>query len=189
MPKVLWKPGTLLAPVPAVLVTVRDTDGRPNVMTAAWAGTVCSDPAMVSVSIRKERYTHHILKETGEFVLNLTNKNLIRATDYCGVKSGRDEDKFAACGLHLEEGRTISAPSIQESPIALECKTETVLELGSHDMFIADIVSVYYDEKLIDENGKISYEKASLASYNHGSYYAQGKKVGSFGFSAKKKKK
>ena len=186
MPKVLWKPGTLLAPVPAVLVTVRDTDGRPNVMTAAWAGTVCSDPAMVSVSIRKERYTHHILKETGEFVLNLTNKNLVRATDYCGVKSGRDEDKFAACGLHLEEGRTISAPSIQESPIALECKTETVLELGSHDMFIGRITAVLVDSKLLNEKGRLALEKAGLIAFSHGIYFELGKLLGTFGFSVKK---
>ena len=158
MSKELWKPGTLLAPVPAVLVTVRDKDGRPNVMTAAWAGTVCSDPPMISVSIRKERYTHHILKETGEFVLNLTNRKLVRAADYCGVKSGRDEDKFAACGLHLEEGRSISAPSIQESPIALECKTTKVLELGSHDMFIGQITAVLVDPKLLNEKGRLTLE-------------------------------
>ncbi|MBQ6541273.1 MAG: flavin reductase family protein [Lachnospiraceae bacterium] len=186
MPKELWKPGTLLAPVPAVLVTVRDTDGRPNVMTAAWAGTVCSDPAMVSVSIRKERYTHHILKETGEFVLNLTNRKLVRATDYCGVRSGRTEDKFAACGLHTEEGRTVAAPSIQESPIALECKTEQVLELGSHDMFLGRITAVLVDPKLLDEKGRLALEKADLIAYSHGMYFELGRLLGTFGFSVKK---
>ena len=186
MPKELWKPGTLLAPVPAVLVTVRDTDGRPNVMTAAWAGTVCSDPAMVSVSIRKERYTHHILKETGEFVLNLTNRKLVRATDYCGVRSGRTEDKFAACGLHTEEGRNVAAPSIQESPIALECKTEQVLELGSHDMFLGRITAVLVDPKLLDEKGRLALEKADLIAYSHGMYFELGRLLGTFGFSVKK---
>ena len=186
MPKELWKPGTLLAPLPAVLVTVRGTDGRPNVMTAAWAGTVCSDPAMVSVSIRKERYTHHILQETGEFVLNLTNKKLVRATDYCGVRSGRDEDKFAACGLHLEEGRTISAPSIEESPIALECKVHQVFELGSHDMFIGLVTAVLVDPKLLNEKGRLMLEKAELIAFSHGMYFELGKMLGTFGFSVKK---
>lgn len=186
MPKELWKPGTLLAPVPAVLITVRDTDGRPNVMTAAWAGTVCSDPAMLSVSIRKERYTHHILKETGEFAVNLTNRKLVRAADYCGVRSGRDEDKFASCGLHTEDGRTISAPSIRESPIALECKTETVLELGSHDMFIGRITAVLVDPKLLNEKGRLMLEKAELIAFSHGMYFELGKLLGTFGFSVKK---
>ena len=186
MPKELWKPGCLLAPVPAVLVTVRDTDGRPNVMTAAWAGVVCSEPPMVSVSIRKERYTYGILKETGEFVLNLTNRKLVRAADYCGVRSGRDEDKFAACGLHTEEGRSISAPSIVESPIALECKTEKVLELGSHDMFIGRVTAVLVDPKLLNEKGRLALEKADLIAYSHGMYFELGKMLGTFGFSVKK---
>ena len=186
MPKQLWKPGTLLSPVPAVLVTVRDTDGRPNVMTAAWAGTVCSEPPMVSVSIQPKRYTHHILKETGEFVLNLTNRKLVRATDYCGVRSGRDEDKFAACGLHTENGRTVAAPSIVESPIALECKVENVLELGSHDMFIGRVTAVLVEPRLLDEKGRLALEKADLIAYSHGMYFGLGKLLGTFGFSVKK---
>ncbi|MBP5293646.1 MAG: flavin reductase family protein, partial [Clostridia bacterium] len=149
-------------------------------------GTVCSDPPMVSVSIRKERYTHHILKETGEFVLNLTNRRLVRATDDCGVRSGRDEDKFAACGLHTEDGRTISAPSIRESPVALECKTEKILELGSHDMFLGRVTAVLVDPKLLDEKGRLALEKADLIAYSHGIYFELGKLLGTFGFSVKK---
>ena len=186
MAKQLWKPGCLLAPVPAVLVTVRDKDGRPNVMTAAWTGTVCSEPPMVSVSIRKERFTHGILMETGEFVLNLTNRKLVRATDYCGVRSGRDEDKFAACGLHPEDGRTVVAPSIAESPIALECKVEQVLKLGSHDMFLGRVTAVLVEPKLLDEKGRLALEKADLIAYSHGMYFELGKLLGTFGFSVKK---
>ena len=187
MAKQAWKPGSLLAPVPAVLVTVRSKEGQDNILTIAWAGTVCSSPAMVSISVRPERYSYPILKETGEFVINLVTKDMIRAADYCGVKSGRDEDKFAACGLHKEPAGTVSAPILKESPLALECKVEQVIPLGSHDLFIARVTQVDVDEALMDENGRLKLEEAGLVSYVHGEYYAQGARVGTFGYSVKKK--
>ena len=148
--KKAWRPGNMLFPLPAVLVTCADEEGRPNVMTAAWTGTICSDPAMVYVSIRPDRYSHDIIAETGEFVINLTNTDLVKAMDYCGVKSGRDADKFSAAGLTKEAGDEVSAPMIAESPVNLECRVMEVKEFPSHDMFIAEIVAVHIDEKYVD---------------------------------------
>jgi len=187
MSKKVWEPCSILSPVPAVLVTVRDKDGRPNVLTVAWAGTVCSKPAMVSISVRKERFSHHILTETGEFVINLTTKKLLRATDYCGVRSGRDEDKFAAMHLLTEDAVAVKAPLLTDSPVNIECRVEKVLELGSHDMFLARVEKVDVDERCLDEEGKLSLEKAGLIAYAHGAYHELGKVLGTFGYSVKKK--
>lgn len=189
MSRLYWKPSNLLNPVPAVLISCADQDGNANVMTAGWAGTICSDPVMVSVSIRKERYSHHMIKETGEFVMNLTSRSMVRAVDYVGIYSGAKIDKFDLPGqLHLtkEESHVVKAPSIKESPICLECKVKQVIELGSHDMFIAEVVSSDIDEKLLDENGRLDLSKADLITYSHGEYFALGKKLGKFGFTTLK---
>ena len=189
MSKEYWKPGNMLYPVPAVMVSCGREGEKPNIITVAWAGTICSDPAMVSISVRKERYSHDIIKETGEFVINLVNKRLVRATDYCGVKSGRDVDKFAACGLHSAPGSVLTdCPILEESPVNLECKVTQVIPLGSHDLFLAEVVACDVDESLLDESGKLCLEKAKLIVYSHGDYLALGKKLGTFGYSVRKKK-
>ena len=187
-----WRPANLLNPVPAVLITSCDEQGRYNVMTAAWAGTVCSDPVMVSVSIRKNRYSHDIIAHSGEFVMNLTTEALAKVTDFAGVRSGKDIDKFALEGemkLTPLKGKIVQAPVIAESPVALECRVREILELGSHDMFIAEVVNTSIDEACIDENGRLNLRKAGLLAYSHGEYYALGKKLGTFGYSVRKKKK
>ena len=189
MTRQYWKPANLLNPVPAVMITCRDENGRDNVMTAAWAGTVCSDPVMVSVSIRKERYSHDIIEKSGEFVLCLTSRRLAKVTDYVGVRSGRDMDKFALEGdLHISRGkaRFVNAPLINESPVCLECKVRQILELGSHDMFVAEVVSTDVDDAYLDENGRLDLKKADLITYSHGEYYALGNLLGKFGYSVKK---
>jgi len=186
MGKIKWKGGTLLAPVPAVMVTCGDME-KPNIITVAWTGIICSDPPKTYVSIRPERYSYNIIKEKGEFAINLTTTNLKRATDLCGVKSGAKIDKFKAAKLTPEKANEVSCPIIGESPLSLECKVTDIIHLGSHDMFVADIVAVDVDEKLINENGKLNLSKAGLMAYAHGGYYELGKKIGSFGFSVKKK--
>lgn len=181
----------MLNPVPAVMISCADEEGNANVMTAAWAGTVCSDPVMVSVSIRKERYSHAMIEKTGEFVINLTTRKLAKVTDFVGVRSGRDIDKFALEGdlkLTKEPSKIVKAPCIAESPLCLECKVRQIIPLGSHDMFIAEVVSTNVDEKLLDENGRLDLEKADLIAYAHGEYYGLGKKLGKFGYSVQKKK-
>lgn len=186
MAKQSWKPGNMLYPVPAVLVSCRDKKGDDNVLTVAWAGTICSDPAMLSISVRKERYSYPMIKESGEFVVNLTTKELVRATDYCGVKSGREEDKFAAAGLTKGEAEKINAPIIMESPVNLECRVVNVLELGSHDMFLAEVVNVQVSDEYMDEKGGFHLNDANLLAYSHGEYYALGEKLGTFGYSVRK---
>lgn len=186
MKKQSWKPGNMLYPVPAALISLRDNEGNDNVLTVAWAGTICSDPAMVSISVRKERHSYKMIKESGVFVINLTTKKLVRATDYCGVKSGRDEDKFAAANLTKGEAEKINAPIIMESPVNIECRVKQVLELGSHDMFIAEVVNVQVSEEYIDEKGAFHLEDTELIAYSHGEYYNLGTKLGSFGYSVKK---
>ena len=176
----------MLYPVPAVMVSCARKGEKPNIITVAWAGTVCSDPAMVSISVRKERYSHDIIKETGEFVINLTTRKLARATDYCGVKSGRDVDKFADMHLTAVPSVKIEAPAIAESPVNIECKVKQVLELGSHDMFIAEVVAVNVDEKLLDSKGALRLQDADLIAYSHGQYYTLGDNIGKFGYSVKK---
>lgn len=186
MAKQSWKPGNMLYPVPAVLVSCRDKKGNDNLLTVAWAGTICSDPAMLSISVRKERYSYPMIKESGEFVVNLTTRELVRATDYCGVKSGRDEDKFAAAGLTKGEAEKINAPIIMESPVNLECRVVNVLELGSHDMFLAEVVNVQVSDEYMDEKGGFHLNDAKLLAYSHGEYYALGEKLGTFGYSVRK---
>ena len=190
MSRQYWKPSNMLYPVPAVLVSCADEDGHANVMTAAWAGTVCSDPVMLSISIRKERYSHGIIMRTGEFVVSLTTEKLAKATDYVGVKSGRDIDKFALKGelkLTPSPSKYIQAPGIAESPVCLECRVRQVLELGSHDMFVAEVLSTDIDESFLDENGKFDLAAAGLIAYSHGEYYTLGNLLGKFGYSVKKK--
>lgn len=177
----------MLYPVPAVLVGCRDENGKDNLMTAAWAGTVCSDPVMVSVSIRKERYSHDIIEQTGEFTLSLTTNSLAYAADYCGVRSGRDRDKFSDMKLTPLESSKISAPGVAESPVVLECKVIHILRLGIHDMFIAEVVNVSVDERYLSPSGKLELERADLIAYSHGEYYELGKKIGKFGYSVRKK--
>lgn len=188
MGKQSWKPGNMLYPLPAVLITVADKQGTPNVFTVAWTGTICSDPAMVSISVRPQRHSYHMIEETGEFVINLTTKKLVYATDYCGVKSGRDEDKFKAAKLTPVMAEKVKAPLIEESPVNIECKVKEIVKLGTHDMFLAEVVAVHADEAYMDENGKFSLAKAEPIVYSHGTYYALGKELGTFGYSVRKKK-
>ena len=187
MAKQTWKPGNMLYPLPAVLITVADKKGNSNIFTVAWVGTICSDPAMVSISVRPSRYSYHMIEETGEFVINLTTRDLAFATDYCGVKSGRDVDKFKELGLHTATADKVCAPLLEESPVNMECKVTQIQHLGTHDMFIAEVVSVHADEKYMDENGKFSLEKADPIAYSHGTYYTLGEKLGTFGYSVKNK--
>lgn len=186
MSKELWKPGNMLYPLPVVMISVADKEGKSNIITVAWAGTVCTNPPMVSISVRPERYSYDILKETGEFVINLTTKDLAYATDYCGVKSGRDVDKFKEMNLTPIPGEKVKAPLIKESPVNLECRVTQVLPLGSHDMFLAEVVAVHADKKYMDEKGKFHLEYAEPIVYSHGSYLATGETIGTFGYSVKK---
>ena len=188
MSKQIWKSGNMLYPVPAVMVSCQRPGEKPNMVTIAWAGTVCSDPAMVSISIRPERHSYDIIKETGEFVINLTTKELTYATDYCGVKSGRDVDKFAQMHLTPTVSQTVKAPGIAESPVNIECKVKDIITLGSHDMFLAEVTAVVVDESLLDETGKFHLNDAGLVAYSHGEYFELGEKIGKFGYSVKKKK-
>jgi flavin reductase (DIM6/NTAB) family NADH-FMN oxidoreductase RutF len=188
MAKQVWKPSTMLNPVPVVMVTCVDAAGKPNIITLAWAGTVNSEPPMLSISVRKERYSHDLIKDKGQFAVNLTTQKLVRATDLCGVKSGRDTDKFELAGLTPEKASAIDVPIIKESPVSLECVVRNMIELGSHDIFIAEIVAVDTDESLLDEKGKLVMEKADLICYSHGKYWSLGKELGFFGYSVAKKK-
>lgn len=185
--KEVWKPGNMLYPLPVVMVSLADTKGNPNIITIAWAGTVCTNPPMVSISVRPERYSHSILKETGEFVINLTTKDLAFATDYCGVKSGRDVDKFKEMKLTPMPATKVKAPLIGESPVNLECRITEIKELGSHDLFLAEVVAVHADERFMDENHKFCLEKAEPIVYSHGDYLLCGEKIGNFGYSVRKK--
>jgi flavin reductase (DIM6/NTAB) family NADH-FMN oxidoreductase RutF len=188
MAKQVWKPGNMLYPLPAVMVSMADKDGKPNIITLAWVGTVNSDPPMVSISVRPERYSYDIIRETGEFVINLTTESLVKATDYCGVRSGRDVDKYKEMGLTPCESKEISAPGISESPVCMECRVKQEIPLGSHTMFIAEVLAVSVDEKYMNETGKFSLDQTGLIAYSHGEYLALGDKIGSFGYSVRKKK-
>lgn len=176
----------MLYPAPVVMISCGREGEKPNIITVAWAGTICSDPVMVSISVRKERYSHKIIKDTGEFVINLVNKRLIRATDFCGVESGRNVDKFQETRLTPLASRYVLAPGIEESPLNLECKVVEVRELGSHDMFIANVVGVTIDNQYMDDRGKFNLNTSGLVSYSHGEYFELGKRLGSFGYSVKK---
>lgn len=187
MSKVTWKPGTMVYPVPAVMVSCGNKEIGENIITIAWTGTICSTPAMCYISVRKERYSYDLIKKTGDFVINLTTKDLVRATDFCGVKSGRDLDKFKEMNLTSIPSTMVSSPMIEESPVNIECKVTEIKELGSHDMFLAEVVAVNVDEKLIDENGKLHLDWSDPITYSHGSYFDLGKELGTFGYSIRKK--
>ena len=185
--KLKWKGGTLLAPLPAVMVSCGSME-KPNIITIGWTGILCSDPPKTYISVRPERYSHGLIKESGKFVINLTTAPLTKATDYCGVRSGKDHDKFADCKLTAVPAHELDdTPVIAECPISLECKVTDIIPLGSHDMFMADIVAVDVAPELVDENGALHLERAGLISYAHGDYFAQGKKLGDFGVSVRKK--
>lgn len=186
MSKQVWKAGNMLYPLPVVMVSAADKAGNSNIITIAWAGTICTNPAMVSISVRPERYSYNMIKETGEFVINLTTKDLVYATDYCGVKSGRDIDKFKACKLTPIKGEHVKAPMIAESPVNIECRVKEIKELGSHHMFIAEVLAVHADEKYMNEKNKFCLEKAEPIVYSHGAYLMTGDVLGTFGFSVKK---
>ena len=183
-----FKAGALLAPLPAVLVTVGDMENS-NVLTVAWTGILSTNPARLYVSIRPSRHSHKLLKESGEFVVNIPSANMARITDYVGIYTGAKVDKFKKCSLTKEKSKIVKAPTIKECPISLECRVFDVIESGTHDIFMADIVNLSCDESIVDNDGKICYEKANLLAYAHGEYYAIGKKIGRFGFSTDKKKK
>lgn len=189
MNKVSWKPGTMVYPAPAVLVSCGATEDEYNMLTVAWTGTICSNPAMCYISVRPERHSHAIIKRTGEFVINLTTAEMAYATDWCGVRSGRDYDKFAQMHLTAVRAEKVNAPVIAESPLNIECKVKEIIPLGSHDMFIAEVVNVQADESLIDpKTGHFDLEKAQLIAYSHGQYYELGKHIGKFGWSVEKKR-
>lgn len=187
MGKQHWKPGNMLNPVPAVMVSVTDKDGRSNIITVAWAGTVCTNPPMVSISVRPSRYSYKMIEDTGEFVINLTNESLVKACDYCGVVSGRDVDKFKKTGLTPIPMEHVRAMGIGESPVNMECRVTEKRELGSHTMFIAEVIGVTVDDSYMDETGKFHINESGLVMYSHGEYFALGKNLGKFGFSVKKK--
>ena len=189
MSKISFKPGNMLYPVPAVMVSCARKGEKPNIITVAWAGTVCSSPAMLSIAVRKERYSHAIISETKEFVVNLVTKKLTFATDYCGVKSGRDVDKFKEMHLTPQESQNVCAPGIAESPVNIECRVVDVKPLGSHDLFIAEVVGVTVDDSYMASKNVFHLNGAGLVAYSHGEYYELGKKIGRFGYSVQKKKK
>lgn len=191
MSKQDWKPGNMLYPLPAVMVSVAGKEeGDPaNIITVAWAGTICTNPAMVSISVRPSRYSYDLIRKHGEFVINLTTKELVKACDICGVKSGRDVDKFKECNLTPCALSHCSSPAIEESPVNIGCRVKQVLELGSHHMFICEVTGVTVDERYMDETGKFELNDAELVTYSHGEYFSLGEKLGSFGYSVRKKKK
>ena len=190
MAKEIWKPGNMLYPLPAVMVSCGDREGRTNIITVAWTGTVCTNPAMVYISVRPQRYSYDLLRDSGEFVINLTTEKLLRAADWCGVKSGRDTDKWKE--MHLTPGRASRldwAPVIEEAPVNIECRVTEVKELGSHHMFLARVEAVQADKDYMDADGRFRLNDAGLIDYSHGEYLELGKKKGSFGYSVKKKKR
>ena len=185
MSKVMWKAGTFEYPIPAVMVSCGDME-KSNIITVAWTGIL--DPAMCYISLRPTRYSYNIIKESGEFVINLTTKDLVRQTDWCGVRSGEKFDKFKEMNLHKEKANFVKCPLIKESPVSVECKVKEVVELGSHHMFIAEVLSIDADDKYIDEKGAFDISKCDLITYANGGYYPLGEKIGKFGFSVQKKK-
>ena len=188
MSKVIWKPGTFIYPIPAVMVSC-GTMEKSNIITVAWTGIVNTDPAMVYISVRPTRYSYNLIKEQGEFVINLTNKELAFATDWCGVRSGAKFDKFKEMKLTKEKAKFVKCPLIKESPVSVECRVKEIKELGSHNMIIAEVLSIDADEKYIDEKGAFDISKCDLIAYSNGKYYALGKQIGKFGYSVQKKKK
>lgn len=187
MSKQLWKPGTILYPVPVVMVSC-GTMEESNIITIAWTGTINTNPAMTYISVRPERYSYDLIKNSGEFIINVTNESLAYATDWCGVKSGRDFDKFSQMKLTKEKTELLSCPAIGESPINIMCKVKDIVPLGSHHMFVAEILGAMADEKYMDEKGKFDFSATKPICYSHGEYYGLGKKFGKFGYSVEKKK-
>ena len=183
-----WRPGTMIYPLPAVLVSCGATPEEYNMLTVAWTGTICSDPAMCYISVRPERHSYDIIKRTGEFVINLTTESLARATDWCGVRSGKDYNKWQEMGLTPAPASVVKAPLIEQSPVCIECRVKQVIPLGTHDMFIAEVVNVAVDEQYLDEKGKFDMVRAGLMAYSHGEYFTLGKSLGHFGWSVRKKK-
>ena len=188
MSKVTWKPGTFLYPLPVVMVSC-GTMEKSNIITGAWTGILNTNPATVYIAVRPSRYSYHLIKEEGEFVINLTNKNLVRATDWCGVKTGSQVDKFKEMKLTKEKANFVKCPMIKESPVSVECKVREIQEMGSHHVFVADVLAINADKQYIDEKGAFDISKCDLIAYANGHYYALGKKLGKFGFSVQKKKK
>ena len=188
MKKQNWKAGNMLYPVPAVMVSckAKEENAKPNIITVAWAGTVCSDPVMLSISVRPERHSHDIIEKSGEFVVNLVTESLTKACDWCGVRSGKDHDKFKEMKLHPFISDFMETPAIAESPVNIYCKVKDVLKLGSHDMFLAEVTGVTVDESYMDENGRFDLSATGLIAYSHGEYFTLGKKLGKFGYSVKK---
>ena len=187
-PRAHWKPGNMIYPVPAVLVTVADSEGNSNIITIAWTGTICTNPPMAYISVRPERYSYHMLRESGEFVINLATESMAYATDYCGVRSGRNVDKWKETGLTPVPAQTVKAPVIAESPVAIECQVTEVKELGSHHMFLAEVTGVSVDEQWLNERGDLELAKAEPIVYSHGGYYGLSELLGTFGWSVKKKR-
>ena len=188
MSKVTWKPGTFLYPLPVVMVSC-GTMEKSNIITVAWTGIINTDPAMVYISVRPSRYSYNIIKESGEFVINLTNEKLTYATDWCGVKSGAQVDKFKEMNLTKEPAKFVKCPMIKESPVSVECRVKEIKKLGSHHMFVAEVLGINADEKYIDEKGAFDISKCDLIAYSNGKYYSMGKKIGKFRFSVEKNKK
>jgi len=188
MAKKEWKAGNMLYPLPVVMVSVTDGEGNDNIITIAWAGTISSDPAMVSISVRPTRHSYEMIKKSSEFVINLTTEDLAYATDWCGVKSGRDVDKWQEMGLTKEASKYVKAPMIAEAPVSIECKVVKVEELGVHHMFLAEVIAVHADEQYIDENDKFELSNSKPLVYSHGEYYSLGKLLGTFGYSVRKNK-
>lgn len=189
MKKEVWKAGNMLYPVPAVMVSCRDASGSQNIITVAWTGTVCSDPPMLSVSIRPERHSFRMIQESGEFVVNLTTEDLVRRADEAGVRTGREVDKWKLLELTPQKASAVSAPLIAESPVNIECKVKQILPLGSHSLFLAEVLAVDIDPSLLDAEGRLALERAKLVAYSHGEYYGLGALLGSYGYSVRKKKK
>ena len=188
MSKVTWKSGTFLYPLPAVMVSCGNME-KSNIITVAWTGILNTNPAMVYISVRPTRYSYNLIKESGEFVINLTTKDLAYATDWCGVKTGAKVDKFAEMHLTKEKAKFVKCPMIKESPVSVECKVKEIKELGSHHMFVAEVLAINADERYIDEKGAFDISKCDLIAYSNGNYYSLGKKIGRFGFSVQKNKK
>ncbi len=188
MAKQTWQGGNMLYPLPAVMVSCANAAGEKDIVTVAWAGTVCTNPPMLSISLRPERYSYHLIRESGEFVVNLVTSRLQRACDWCGVRSGRDYDKWAECRLTAAPAAKLElAPAIEESPVNIACRVREVLELGSHHLFLADVLAVQVEDSLLDEGGKLDLARANLTAYSHGEYFELGRRLGTFGYSVRKR--
>lgn len=188
--KIHWKPGTMIYPLPAILVSCGASPEEQNLITVSWVGTICTDPPMCYISVRPSRHSYDLIKKNMEFVLNLTTKEMAYATDWCGVRSGKDHNKFEEMGLTPIQSKYVSAPMVDESPLSIECRVKEIVSLGTHDMFIADVLNVAVDERFLDtETGRFKMEEANLLVYSHGNYYEMGNQIGHFGWSVKKKNK